>query len=176
MSEIIGALKIKKTVTVNGGKPASSAQYDLVDGTYTFTVTGTEGQAEGTSIEVTITLDDGEVTGVSSNAEIEDGYAVVSGLPVGKYVVSEDTTGLADRHITVRLTEAAVEYVIENGYDPVYGARPLKRFIQRAVETPIARLLIASYVPEGSEIIVYMEDDRIAVSFTAAPLVADSIN
>ena len=83
---------------------------------------------------------------------------------------------LADRHITVSLTDAAREYVIENGYDPIYGARPLKRFIQRAVETPIARLLISEYVPEGSKIIVDAENDKIKVEWTAAPLIADSID
>ena len=82
---------------------------------------------------------------------------------------------LADRHLTVELTDAAKEYVIDNGYDPVYGARPLKRFIQRAVETPIARMLIARDVPEGSRIIVDVENDEIAVSYDAAPLEADVI-
>ena len=54
----------------------------------------------------------------------------------------KDLSGrLADRHLSVELTDAAKEYVIDNGYDPVYGARPLKRFLQRAVETPIARML-----------------------------------
>ena len=60
----------------------------------------------------------------------------------------KDLSGrLADSHLSVELTDAAKEYVIDNGYDPVYGARPLKRFLQRAVETPIARMLIAEDVP-----------------------------
>jgi len=91
-------------------------------------------------------------------------------------MLRELSSRLADRHITVSLTDAAREYVIENGYDPIYGARPLKRFIQRAVETPIARLLISEYVPEGSEIIVDAENDKIKVEWTAAPLIADSID
>ena len=92
-----------------------------------------------------------------------------------RLMLKELSARLADRHISVRLTDAAVEYVIENGYDPVYGARPLKRFIQRAVETPIARLLISQYVPEGSEITVDAQDEKISVSFSEAPLIADSI-
>ena len=70
---------------------------------------------------------------------------------------------LAERGVTVRLTDAARDYVIENGYDPIYGARPLKRFIQRAVETPVARILIAEDVPEGSTLEVYPQGDELAV-------------
>ena len=93
-----------------------------------------------------------------------------------KLMLRELSGRLADRHICVELTDAAREYVIDNGYDPVYGARPLKRFIQRAVETPIARLLIAEDVPEGSEIVVDVEDGKIKVSYHNAPLIADSID
>ena len=46
---------------------------------------------------------------------------------------------LADRHIELELTEAAKEHIAREGYDPVYGARPLKRFLQRHVETPLSR-------------------------------------
>ena len=73
---------------------------------------------------------------------------------------------LADRNITVRLTKEAKDFVIENGYDPVYGARPLKRFIQRAVETPVARLLIERDLPEGSVLEVYPENDSLCVRTT----------
>ena len=88
----------------------------------------------------------------------------------------KDLSGrLADRHLSVELTDAAKEYVIDNGYDPVYGARPLKRFLQRAVETPIARMLIAEDVPEGSEIVVDVQNGEITVKHQPAPLVADVI-
>ena len=93
-----------------------------------------------------------------------------------KLMLRELSGRLADRHICVELTDAAREDVIDNGYDPVYGARPLKRFIQRAVETPIARLLIAEDVPEGSEIVVDVEDGKIKVSYHNAPLIPDSID
>ena len=52
---------------------------------------------------------------------------------------------------------------MDNGYDPVYGARPLKRFIQRAVETPIARLLIERDLPEDTAIIVDVENDEVVL-------------
>ncbi len=70
---------------------------------------------------------------------------------------------LAERGVTVRLTDAARDYVVENGYDPIYGARPLKRFIQRAVETPVARVLIAEDIPEGSTLEVYPDGEALAV-------------
>ena len=70
---------------------------------------------------------------------------------------------LADRRLSVKLTPAAEDYVIENGYDSAYGARPLKRFLQKSVETAIAKLLIAQYVPEDSRLIVDVENDEIVV-------------
>ena len=70
---------------------------------------------------------------------------------------------LAERRLTVRLTPAAEDYIIENGYDSAYGARPLKRFIQRSVETAIAKLLIREFVPEGSRLIVDVENNEIVV-------------
>ena len=68
---------------------------------------------------------------------------------------------LAERRLSVRLTPAAEQWVVDNGYDSVYGARPLKRFIQRAVETPIAKLLIERDLPEDTTIVVDVEDDEV---------------
>ncbi len=59
---------------------------------------------------------------------------------------------LADRRVTVRLDAKARDWVAEKGYDPVFGARPLKRFLQRNVETKLARALIAGEVAEDSAI------------------------
>ncbi len=71
---------------------------------------------------------------------------------------------LAERRLTVRLTPAAEQWVVDNGYDSVYGARPLKRFIQRAIETPIAKLLIERDLPEDTAIIVDVKDDEVVLS------------
>ncbi|MGJ4848860.1 ATP-dependent chaperone ClpB [Bacillota bacterium Meth-B3] len=68
---------------------------------------------------------------------------------------------LADRQLTVTLTDAAKRYVVERGYDPVYGARPLKRFLQRNIETMIARELIARGAAAGSELRVDSEGDAL---------------
>ncbi len=61
---------------------------------------------------------------------------------------------LADRHITLDLTDAAKEHLAREGYDPVYGARPLKRFLQRAIETPLSRQLISGEVTDHSRVTV----------------------
>ncbi len=61
---------------------------------------------------------------------------------------------LADRQLTIKLTDEAKQYVIESGYDPVYGARPLKRFLQQNVETLAARLILGSEIHEGASIMI----------------------
>jgi ATP-dependent Clp protease ATP-binding subunit ClpB len=61
---------------------------------------------------------------------------------------------LADRHIEIELTDRARGYLVRSGYDPNYGARPLKRAIQREIETPMARLILGGEVRDGSHLLV----------------------
>jgi ATP-dependent Clp protease ATP-binding subunit ClpB len=61
-------------------------------------------------------------------------------------VIADLNKRLSDREITVRLTDAAKDYVIDNAYDPIYGARPLKRYIQKYVETLSAKLILEDRV------------------------------
>ncbi|WP_026661625.1 ATP-dependent chaperone ClpB [Butyrivibrio proteoclasticus] len=61
-------------------------------------------------------------------------------------VIADLNKRLADREITVRLTDTAKDYVIDNAYDPIYGARPLKRYIQKYVETLSAKLILEDQV------------------------------
>ena len=70
---------------------------------------------------------------------------------------------LADRQLTVDLTDAAKDFVIEGGYDPQYGARPLRRFLQHTVETLLGRKLIADEVLPGTTLVVDREGDRLVV-------------
>ena len=70
---------------------------------------------------------------------------------------------LADRQLTVDLTDAAKDFVIEGGYDPQYGARPLRRFLQHTVETLVGRKLIADEVLPGTTLVVDREGDRLVV-------------
>jgi len=67
---------------------------------------------------------------------------------------------LSDRQLTVRLTDAALDAVIDQGFDPVYGARPLKRFLQSRVETLIARRIIAADVAPGQVLTVDVDENR----------------
>jgi len=64
----------------------------------------------------------------------------------------------------VEITEAACRFIAESGYDPVYGARPLRRYIQRELETRIGRALIAGDVPEENVIRVGLKGNEIDVS------------
>jgi ATP-dependent Clp protease ATP-binding subunit ClpB len=61
---------------------------------------------------------------------------------------------LAERKITLELTDAARTHFANTGYDPVYGARPLKRLLQREIETTLARKILAGEVTEGSSVLV----------------------
>ncbi len=75
---------------------------------------------------------------------------------------------LADRRITVALDAKAKEWVAEKGYDPVFGARPLKRFLQRHLETRLARSLIAGEVTEDSQVKFTVKGDELVLNFKAS--------
>ena len=80
---------------------------------------------------------------------------------------------LKDRGITFILSEEAKEFIAKEGYDPVYGARPLKRYIQRKLETVLAKKIIAGEVPDGSHInIVVREGD---LDFEIVPPVREEL-
>ena len=68
---------------------------------------------------------------------------------------------LRDQGMTLEITSAARNHVAREGYDPVYGARPLKRYISREIETPIARLIISKGLGEGSQIVVDEQEGKL---------------
>ena len=70
---------------------------------------------------------------------------------------------LAEQQISLDVTSSAKEYIIDNGYDPVYGARPLKRFIQHSVETIIAKKIIGNYFAAGDTAVVDYDGDALTV-------------
>ena len=70
---------------------------------------------------------------------------------------------LADKQLKVELTPAAKTYVIDNGYDPLYGARPLRRFLQHTVETLVSRKLIADEVLPDTTLVVDCQGDQLVV-------------
>ncbi|BET69061.1 ATP-dependent chaperone ClpB [Opitutales bacterium ASA1] len=71
---------------------------------------------------------------------------------------------LADRRVRVEFDDKAKSWVADRGYDPVYGARPLRRFLQRNVETRLARALITGEVPEGATVRFAIEQDGLAMT------------
>ena len=73
---------------------------------------------------------------------------------------------LLDRKIIVGFTDAAKKWIGEKGYDPTYGARPLKRFLQKQVETQLARALVSGEVEEGSEVSFSVKDDQLVMKVT----------
>jgi ATP-dependent Clp protease ATP-binding subunit ClpB len=69
---------------------------------------------------------------------------------------------LAERHIELTLSDSAREHLVKSGYDPAYGARPLKRAIQKEVETPLARKLIAGEIRDGQRVFVTERNKQLA--------------
>ncbi len=76
-------------------------------------------------------------------------------------MIADVNKRLADREISIKLTDSAKTYVVNNGYDPVYGARPLKRFLQKHVETQAAKLILADMVHAGDVIVLDTEGEEL---------------
>lgn len=71
---------------------------------------------------------------------------------------------LADKELSITLSDGAKEFIVENGYDPVYGARPLKRYLQKHVETLAAKLILADGVRAGDTIRIDLQDGKLSAS------------
>ncbi|AWI08015.1 ATP-dependent chaperone ClpB [Ereboglobus luteus] len=70
---------------------------------------------------------------------------------------------LTDRRVTVTMDKKTKEWIGERGYDPVFGARPLKRYLQREIETKLARALVAGEITEGAEVKFSVKDDKLVM-------------
>ncbi len=77
-------------------------------------------------------------------------------------LISDLNKRLTDREISIRMTEAAKELAIAQSYDPAYGARPLKRYLQKTVETMSARLILSDSVAPGQTIVLDVKDGNLA--------------
>ena len=75
-----------------------------------------------------------------------------------RLIIGDLNKRLSDRELTIELTPAAEEFVVDNAYDPAYGARPLKRYIQKYVETLSAKLILQDAVGEGDTILIDVKD------------------
>ncbi len=73
---------------------------------------------------------------------------------------------LSDRKIILQLTAAAKQHLAQAGYDPLFGARPLKRVIQREIETPLARRILAGEIRDGDTVVIDFDPAQDALTFT----------
>ncbi|WP_273323152.1 ATP-dependent chaperone ClpB [Vallitalea guaymasensis] len=78
-------------------------------------------------------------------------------------LIDEIGKRLADRRLGIEITDKAKRHIVEEGYDPIYGARPLKRYLQRNVETMIGRAIISGNVSEGSNIVIDYIDGKLQI-------------
>ena len=76
-------------------------------------------------------------------------------------LVKDVNKRLVEREVSIELTDVAKDFVVEGGYEPMYGARPLKRYLQKHVETLAARLILEGNVGRGSVIVIDVEDDQL---------------
>ncbi|GBO56300.1 ClpB protein [Pseudanabaena sp. lw0831] len=81
---------------------------------------------------------------------------------------------LGDRRMTLKIADAALDFIAEVGYDPVYGARPLKRIIQRQLETQIAKGILRGDYADGDTIFVDIENERLAFKRLSSDLITVS--
>jgi ATP-dependent Clp protease ATP-binding subunit ClpA len=82
-------------------------------------------------------------------------------------MIREVAERITERDVTLELTEAAKDALAREGYDPVYGARPLRRTIERRVENPLAKRILAGEFAEGDHAVVDYADGE--YTFTKAP-------
>ena len=73
---------------------------------------------------------------------------------------------LAAKEITIQLTDAAIDAIAEAGFDPVYGARPLKRYMQSQLETMLARAIVAGEVLPGQQVVVDHDGEKLVLRNT----------
>lgn len=78
-----------------------------------------------------------------------------------KLLLADVNLRLEDKELTISITDEAEKYILDNGYDPVYGARPLKRFMQKSVETLAAKLILADQVVPKDVIVIDVENEEL---------------
>ena len=78
-----------------------------------------------------------------------------------KLLLADVNKRLAEKEISIELSKEAEQYVIDGGYDPVYGARPLKRFLQKHVETLAAKCILSGEISQGDVIYMDVKEDAL---------------
>ena len=93
-------------------------------------------------------------------------------LVVHKFVMQLEAQ-LADRHVTIELTDEAADWLAKNGFDELYGARPLARVIQESIKKPLADEILFGKLVKGGHVVVKLEDGKIAFAFEKGDAVPD---
>ena len=79
-------------------------------------------------------------------------------------LLSDLNKRLSDKELVLEMSEEAKDFITDHGYDPVYGARPLKRYVQKHVETLAARIILQGEVSSGDTIVITVEGDSLAAT------------
>jgi ATP-dependent Clp protease ATP-binding subunit ClpB len=87
-------------------------------------------------------------------------------------MVKEVQERLAERGVSIELSQTAVERLVQEGFEPVYGARPLRRAIQRELENPLSTRILAGEFTEGDTVAVDVEGDKLTFSKTGVKAAA----
>ena len=82
---------------------------------------------------------------------------------IADLIIADLNKRLSDKRITIKLTDKAKKYVIDNGYDPSFGARPLKRFIQSSVENLVAKAVLEDKAKEGDEVLIDEKNSELVI-------------
>jgi ATP-dependent Clp protease ATP-binding subunit ClpB len=80
--------------------------------------------------------------------------------------VAQLSARLADRRLTLQVTDAAKEWLALTGYDPVYGARPLRRLVQSAIGDQLAKAILAGEIRDGDTVVVDLDETKDALTVT----------
>jgi ATP-dependent Clp protease ATP-binding subunit ClpB len=81
-------------------------------------------------------------------------------------ILSKELIGrLEEKQLRLTISDEAAQFIVDKGYDPVYGARPLKRFMQHSLETMIAKEILSGKLSAGDEIIVGVKENSLCVMY-----------
>ena len=91
-------------------------------------------------------------------------------------LIADVNKRLAEKELTIELTDAAKDFVVEGGYDPMYGARPLKRYLQKNVETLAARLILAGNVGREDTILIDAKDGKLTAEVKGQVVATETVS
>ena len=85
------------------------------------------------------------------------------GIPVS-LIIEDLNKRLSDRELKIKLTDEATSFIVDQAYDPVYGARPLKRYIQKHVETLIGKAILEGRAKDGETVTIDVRDGSLVIA------------